>query len=68
MWQENRVDSKAKFRYLVILNEKFLTQLASGLTPKTIKVSLRIGIIPTTLKLEYLHGNDDSVALVEARL
>ena len=35
---------RQKFCYLVVLNEKFLTQLASGLTPQNDKVFLRVGI------------------------
>ena len=38
--------ARQKIRYLVILNENFLTQITTLLAPKNNQVLLRIGISP----------------------
>ena len=48
--------TRQKFRYLVVLYQKFLTQLASGLSPQITQVLLRVGIMLINEKLEQKNS------------
>jgi len=47
--------ARQKIRYLVVLNENFLTQIATRLVPQNDWVLLRIGIISAVLVIMVMQ-------------